>query len=88
MRQSVTWIGWLTQAVSLVGASAGVKAPTKFITLRRVVVYGAILPLLVCALVITVAALGFTALVARLSLGFIACLEKASTAFLSGRTRT
>ena len=73
--------------MSLVAGMAGVKGKTKFITLRRAAAFGVTLPLLACALVITVAALGFTGLVAKLLFGCIALLEKLSTGFWSGKTR-
>ena len=87
MRQRDTWTAWRSLGAWLGGVSGDAKGVTRFITLRKVAAYGVTLPLLACALVITVAALGFTGLVAKLLFACIALLEKLSTGFWSGKTR-
>ena len=88
MRPNVTWTGLLL-AAALSGADLeDARARWRFTTLRKVLDFAVILPLLVCALVITVAVLGFTVLVARLLSASIAFLERLNTAYLFGKTRT
>lgn len=88
MPPSATWTRWLRAAALLGVDSGGAKGVTRFTTLRRVLDFAVIFPLLACAVAITVAVLGCTVLVARLLSVSIDCLERLSTACLSGRTRT
>lgn len=88
MRQNATWTRLLGRAVLLGVDSEDAKGVKRFTTLRRALDFAVILPLLVFALVIIAAALVFTVLVAKLLSVSIGCLERLSTAFWSGRTRT
>ena len=87
MRQRDTWTAWRSLGAWLGGVSGDAKGVTRFITLRKVAAYGVTLPLLACALVITVAVLGFTVLAAKLLFACIGLLERLSMGFWYGRTR-
>lgn len=88
MQQNDTWLRLLGLAVLLGADTEDAKEQVRFITLRKVVAYAVIGPLLVCALLITVALWAFMVLAVKLSSGSIGLLETASTAFWCGRRKT